>query len=144
MQIQLRINYEMHRQLQNDAGLSLADYHILSAISDAPGQRVQLSDLATMIGWEHSRTGHQIKRMADRGLVRRAPSETDGRVTDVELTPAGMKAISKAAPAHVALVRQLFFDGLPKRLEGPLREALDGIHESVVRNGTLPPSTVGT
>jgi DNA-binding MarR family transcriptional regulator len=30
------------------------------------------------------------------------------------LTPAGREAIEKAAPAHVATVRQLVFDGLSK------------------------------
>jgi DNA-binding MarR family transcriptional regulator len=139
MQIQLRLNYEMHRQLQDESGLSLADYHVLSAISVAPGHRLQLSELATYVGWELSRAGHHIRRMAARGLVRRTPSETDGRATDVEITEAGMKAILDAAPRHVALVRRLFFDGLPKHLEGSLREALDGIYDAVIRSGTLPP-----
>jgi DNA-binding MarR family transcriptional regulator len=129
----------MHRQLQDESGLSLADYHVLSAISVAPRQRLQLSELATYVGWELSRAGHHIRRMADRELVRRTPSKTDGRVTDVEITEEGRKAIVDAAPRHVALVRRLFFDGLPKQLEGALREALDGIYDTVIEAGTLPP-----
>jgi DNA-binding MarR family transcriptional regulator len=141
MQIQLRLNYEMQRQLQDESGLSLADYHVLSAISGMATGRVQLSELATLVGWELSRAGHHVRRMADRGLVRRTPSATDGRVTDVEVTEQGMKAIKDAAPAHVALVRRLFFDGLPKGLEASLRDALDGIYDAVVKNGTLPSPT---
>jgi hypothetical protein len=38
----------------------------------------------------------------------------------------------------VALVRRLFFDGLPKGLEPSLRDAFDGIYDAVVKNGTLP------
>ena len=39
MRVQLRMNYEMNRQLQSDAGLSLADYDVLAALSRAPGGR---------------------------------------------------------------------------------------------------------
>ena len=138
MQVQLRLNYEMHRQLQEESGLSLADYHILSAVSDAPARRVQLSDLATLVGWELSRTSHHIRRMADRGLVQRIKSDSDRRATDIALTRAGTKAIRDAAPAHVALVRRLFFSGLSKDLERSLRSSLDAVYATVVEGGTLP------
>jgi len=31
MRVQLRMNYEINRQLQRDSELSLADYHVLNA-----------------------------------------------------------------------------------------------------------------
>ena len=55
MSVQMRMNYEMNRQLQSDSDLSLADYHVLNALTDAPGGRLQVSDLAALIGWERSR-----------------------------------------------------------------------------------------
>ncbi|MDT5349995.1 MAG: hypothetical protein QOH91_3282, partial [Mycobacterium sp.] len=45
MAVQMRMNYEMNRQLQSDSDLSLADYHVLNALTDAPGGRLQVSDL---------------------------------------------------------------------------------------------------
>jgi hypothetical protein len=36
MRVQLRMNYEINRQLQRDSGLSLADYHVLNALNDKP------------------------------------------------------------------------------------------------------------
>ena len=36
MSVQLRMNYEMNRQLQSDSDLSLADYHVLNALTGHP------------------------------------------------------------------------------------------------------------
>jgi len=103
MAVQMRMNYEMNRQLQSDSDLSLADYHVLNALTDAPGGRLQVSDLAALIGWERSRASHQLRRLCERGLAERIPSQDDGRATDATLTKAGRDAIDAAAPDHVAL-----------------------------------------
>ncbi len=50
--------------------------------------------------------------MVKRGLVAREFCADDARGSIVGLTPAGRAAIEDAAPHHVALVRQLFFDPL--------------------------------
>jgi DNA-binding MarR family transcriptional regulator len=144
MQVQLRMNYEMNSQLLADSDLSLGDYHVLSALSEAPGERMRMSSLATYIGWELSRLSHHTSRMAKRDLIERLPSESDRRATDVRLTAFGRKTIRRAAPAHVALVRRLFFGGLPKHLRHEFQQALSGVYESLIRDGTLaaPPHEV--
>ena len=55
IRVQLGMNYEMHRQLQVDNGLSLSDYDILVALSNAPHARMRVADLAAQIGWERRR-----------------------------------------------------------------------------------------
>ena len=140
MRVQMRMNYEMNRQLQSDNDLSLADYHVLNALTDAPGGRLQVSDLAALIGWERSRASHQLRRLCERGLAERVPSEDDGRATDAILTDAGREAIDAAAPRHVALVRRLFFDPLPDDLIAPLTAALEHIHVNINFNSSLPPA----
>jgi DNA-binding MarR family transcriptional regulator len=139
MQVQLRLSYEMNRQLLSDSQLQLGDYHVLSALSAAPGERLQVSALATYVGWERSRLSHHAERMARRGLVERVPSPTDGRATDIRLTSRGRDAIAAAAPEHVALVRRLFFDGLPAELQADFQVALDGIYQTLIARGTLAP-----
>src|ERR1700757_5490951 len=37
MRVQMRMNYEMNRELQSDSDLSLADYHVLNALTAGPG-----------------------------------------------------------------------------------------------------------
>jgi DNA-binding MarR family transcriptional regulator len=140
MRVQMRMNYEMNRQLQSDSDLSLADYHVLNALTSAPGGRLQVSDLAALIGWERSRASHQLRRLCARGLAERVPSEDDGRATDAILTKAGRQAIDGASPGHVALVRHLFFDPLPDELLAPLTAALEHIHIHMNFNSSLPPA----
>ena len=139
MRVQLRMNYEMNRQLQSDSDLSLADYHVLNALTGAPGERLQVSDLAALIGWERSRASHQLRRLCERGLAERVPSQDDRRATDAILTKAGRNAIDAAAPGHVALVRRLFFDPLPDELLAPLTAALEHIHVHLNFHSSLPP-----
>ena len=140
MAVQMRMNYEMNRQLQSDSDLSLADYHVLNALTDAPGGRLQVSDLAGLIGWERSRASHQLRRLCERGLAERVPSADDGRATDATLTKAGREAIDAAAPGHVALVRRMFFDPLPDELLAPLTAALEHVQVNINFNSSLPPA----
>jgi DNA-binding MarR family transcriptional regulator len=126
-----RLTYEMNRQLQADSGLSLADYDVLAALSDAPEGRLQLTELATWIGWELSRVSHHVRRMCVRGLTRRETSRVDGRATDAVLTEQGRAAIAAAAPGHVELVKRLFFAPLNPELLESLSEALQKVHEYI-------------
>jgi DNA-binding MarR family transcriptional regulator len=138
MRVVLRLNYEINRELQADSDLSHQDFHVLNALADSPGQRLQLTDLAIRIGWERSRVSHQLLRMESRGLVERRPSGTDARATDAALTTQGQEALRQATPGHAALVKQMFFDGLDPDLLAPLHEALDQIHGQIIARGTLP------
>nr|WP_235632137.1 MarR family winged helix-turn-helix transcriptional regulator [Mycolicibacterium rutilum] len=139
MRVQLRMNYEMNRQLQADSGLSLTDYDVLVALSENK-QGMRVSDLAAHIGWERSRLSHHLRRMEERGLTARRPGTEDARTTTVVLTDGGWQAIVDAAPAHVDLVRRLFFDPLPDNLLGPFTAALEHIHVNLNHNSSLPPS----
>src|SRR5437588_3792943 len=108
-----QLNARMNRQLQDDYGISLADYDVLVVLSEAPeGRRV--FEIADSLAWEQSRVSHQLARMQQRGLVAREECRTDARGAFVVLTEAGRAAIERAAPAHVETVRQLVFDGLSR------------------------------
>jgi DNA-binding MarR family transcriptional regulator len=139
MRVQLRMNYEINSQLQRDSDLSLADYHVLNALSMARDHTLQVSDLAAIIGWERSRLSHHLRRLTERGLTKRVPSADDGRATDAVLTKKGMKAMVEAAPGHAALVKKLFFEPLPDELVSPFTAALEHIQASLNLNASLPP-----
>ena len=138
MRVVLRLDYELNRQLQQDSDLSLADYDVLNALADTPKGRLQVTTLCIRIGWELSRASHHLRRMEARALVRRERSVADGRATDAVLTTAGKRAVRAATPGHVALVKRLFFDGLPDDLLPGLTQALEAVHEQVLAEGTLP------
>jgi len=105
-----RLEAAMNRQLQQECGLSLADYDVLVALDESPGCR--MSDLGEHLGWEQSRVSHQLRRMRDRGLVDRHNADDDRRAAIVELTERGRAALTTAAPAHAELVRAVVFEGM--------------------------------
>jgi DNA-binding MarR family transcriptional regulator len=139
IRVQLRLAYEMNRQLLTDSGLSLPDYDVLTGLSVADGGRMPITVLAAQIGWERSRVSHHVRRMSTRGLVTCGLSSADRRVTEVTLTARGWQAQEEAAPGHVGLVRRLFFEGLPEGLVGPFSEALEGVYANIIKQGSLPP-----
>src|SRR2546430_3029431 len=124
IRVQLRLAYEMNRQLLADSGLSLPDYDVLAALSVADGGRMQVTVLAAQIGWERSRVSHHVRRMSARGLVTCARSAADRRVTEGTPTRPGGQGLEGAAPGHPGPVRRPFFGGVPAApvgavLEGP-------------------------
>jgi DNA-binding MarR family transcriptional regulator len=139
IRVQLRLAYEMNRQLLADSGMSLPDYDVLTALSVADEGRMQITVLAAQIGWERSRVSHHVRRMSARGLVSCGLSAADRRVTEVTLTAHGRQALQEAAPGHVDLIRRLFFGGLPAGLVEPLSEALESVYANIIKQGSLPP-----
>jgi DNA-binding MarR family transcriptional regulator len=137
MKLQLRMTYEMNRQLRSTSALSLADYDVLNALANARGGTMSVTELAALIGWERSRVSHHAKRMASRGLVEMALADHDRRVTEVSLTSGGRDVLSAAAPGHVELVRRLFFDGLDPEVVRRLAESLETVYENVLDHGFL-------
>jgi DNA-binding MarR family transcriptional regulator len=112
-------------QLSKEQGISAADYAVMVPLSEAPNGQLRTKDLGVALGWDRSRTSHQVTRMVKRGLVFRESCEDDARGSVVGLTAAGRTAIENAAPNHVALVRQLFFDPLSDDELDALGEALN-------------------
>ncbi len=140
LRMNAQLNARMNRQLQDDYGISLADYDVLVVLSEAPQGRQRVFELADALACELSRVSHQLARMQRRGLVAREECPTDARGAFAVLTEAGRAAIERAAPAHVEMVRQLVFDGLSRdqlaaltavssrvldRLQAPVDNAVD-------------------
>lgn len=138
MKVQLRLRYEMNRQLRDDSGISLVDYDVLVALTSEPSGTMTISDLAIRIGAERSRVSHQTQRMAKSGLVRAEPNPDDRRATDVTLTDDGRKLLARASPGHIEFVRSVFFDALSPRQGAQIAEAFENMYELLIERGTLP------
>ena len=120
------------RQLDRDLdahGLNNHDYEILVVLSEAPDNRLRMTELADASSQSRSRLSHQISRMEARGLVRRDNCEGDKRGTFAVLTEAGLEAIERAAPDHVENVRRHFIDRLSPRQLEEIREAFGPVVE---------------
>ncbi|GID92761.1 MarR family winged helix-turn-helix transcriptional regulator [Amorphoplanes digitatis] len=109
-------SWALHTRLEEDlratTGLSMADFHVMVALSEAPGHRVRMGELASRLVFSPSRCTYQITSMVKRGLVSRQSCSDDGRGQEAVLTDAGMAALTAAAPLHLATVRETFIDDL--------------------------------
>jgi DNA-binding MarR family transcriptional regulator len=112
LDMQAQLQARLHRELQRESSLSLADFDVLVALTDRPDTRIRVLELAEALQWEKSRLSHHLVRMQRRGLIEREDCPEDARGAFVVLTAAGRRAIENAAPAHVETVRRLVFDGL--------------------------------
>ena len=107
-----RLSATLHKELHDDAGLSMPDYEVLVHLTDSPQGRIRVTDLARLLQWERSRVSHHTTRMERRRLVQRVDCAEDGRGAFIVITPQGRAAIEQAAPGHVTAVRRLIFDAL--------------------------------
>jgi DNA-binding MarR family transcriptional regulator len=109
---------EVASRLLAETSLSAGDYSVLLALSEAPGERLRSSELATEIAWERSRLSHHLGRMERRGLIRREECTTDSRGAEVVLTADGAAAFRRATVPHLRAVRELFVDAFtPDQLD---------------------------
>ncbi|MFI2035809.1 MarR family winged helix-turn-helix transcriptional regulator [Streptomyces bottropensis] len=106
---------EVEAQLQRDAGLTQFGYGVLSALSEAPGRAMRMTDLAMRAHGSASRLSHQVASLERRGWVRRERAAADGRGNVAVLTDAGYAKVAAIAPGHVAAVRSAVFDVLSPR-----------------------------
>jgi DNA-binding MarR family transcriptional regulator len=109
-------------QLLRESRLTLFDYFVLSSLSMAPGRTQRLSDLAAHIGSSLSRLSNVLKRLEQRGLLRREPDPENPRYTRAVLADAGWDVVVAAAPGHVAAVRRYVIDGLTEQQIDVLRD----------------------
>ena len=105
------LDLELARELTQDAGLSEADYDVLSDLSETPAGAA-----AAAASWPTACSGRAAGSpttspgcsSAAWSPARSAPTTPAARSSS--LTPAGRQAIESAAPGHVAAVRRHLID----------------------------------
>lgn len=102
----------LDRDLRESFELTLPDYEVMVALSEAPQRRVRMADLAEATFGSRSRTTHQITRMEKAGWVTRQKCEEDARGQWAILTDEGWDLLVRAAPVHVESVRAHLLDVL--------------------------------
>lgn len=124
----------MDSDLQRNAGLTMYEYQVLAALSEAPDRTLKMSDLAYQANSSLSRLSHLISRLEKRGWVTKRPCENDRRASTVVLTAAGEEKIRGAAPGHARLVQELVIEPLgPVQLQ-QLGKAAARIVEAIETN----------
>ncbi|MFI5837834.1 MarR family winged helix-turn-helix transcriptional regulator [Micromonospora sp. NPDC051300] len=107
-----RLFTQLEDDLRADSDLSFADYHVLVLLSEAPGQRLRMGELADRLVFSPSRLTYQITTMQKRGLVAKESCPADRRGSEAVLTAAGLLNLREAAPHHLRSVRAHLIDDL--------------------------------
>ena len=128
--LMLQLPGPLDAQLQQDSGLTLFEYLVLSSLSMAPDRTSRMSELARLANGSQSRLSNVAKRLEERGWLIRQPDPGDGRVTVARLTDSGWDVVRAAAPGHVEAVRRLVIDPL----SDPELEVLSAAARSIVRS----------
>ncbi len=110
--MRVRLTERINRQLAQKAGLSEADYEILSALIESPNESVRALALRCGLEWEKSRLSHQLRRMEERDLITRQECAEDNRGSVIRVTEAGRKLANEAKVYYEEAVRQYVVDVL--------------------------------
>jgi DNA-binding MarR family transcriptional regulator len=125
---------QLDRELQRDANIPHTYYEILVALSEAPGRRLRMNQLAEMCQSSRSRLSHAVNRLEEAGWVRREPCPTDKRGALAVMTDEGFSAIEAAAPGHVEGVRRHVFDVLSPEQVRQLGEISAAIRDGLLKD----------
>jgi len=117
VRLMIWLPWSIDQQLQRDSDLRIVEYQVLAMLSESPERTLRMSSLAEVTNASLSRLSHLVKRLEERGLVRREPDPADGRFTNAILTDKGFQTLAEAAPGHVPQVRSLVIEVLsPEQL----------------------------
>jgi len=102
----------LDEQFLRDNGVTMTEYSVMVALSEAPGRELRISELASGTSLSLSRISRVVDSMADHSLVTRRKCASDGRSSFSTLTAKGLSTLQAAYPGHLARVRRLVFDHL--------------------------------
>ena len=111
--------------------LSMADYEVLALLSEAPDRRMRMTELADLAMVSKSRLSHRMKVMEKIGWVKRQACDSDKRGSWAVMTDKGWKAIVKAAPDHVASVRNRLIDHLTAKDQEDISKIFERIQSNL-------------
>jgi DNA-binding MarR family transcriptional regulator len=101
----LRAHAQVTRRLEADLlaehDLSLPTYDVLVQLSEAPGGRLRMTELAERVLLSRSGLTRLVDRLERDGLVCRQACPSDARGTHAVLTPAGLQRLRAAWPTHL-------------------------------------------
>ncbi|WP_245997905.1 MarR family winged helix-turn-helix transcriptional regulator [Nocardia pseudobrasiliensis] len=106
-----RLPAAMDTQLQRESGVTHFEYFVMAVLSEEPGHRLQLSELAYKANASLSRLSHVVTKLERLGWVHREvlPGR---RGAHAVLTDTGYRKVEEATPGYLDAVRGLVFDGM--------------------------------
>ena len=110
--VHARLLGRLDTELQAACDISLGEFEVLVALSEAPGEALRMAELADRLVVSPSGLTRRVDKLARHGLVGREPCPSDRRGSFAVLTPGGREALERAAPAHLVGVRRYVIEPL--------------------------------
>lgn len=126
-----RVRDRLDREMHDAHDLTLGDYEILAALSEAPERRLQMTELAALSLLGQSRLTYRVDRLEGEGFVERVPCEIDGRRIYAHLTPRGFRKLESAYPVHLEGVRRYVIDPQNRRDLAGIARAMAAMLEAL-------------
>ena len=126
-EVQIQLEAELSSNLVSAHGITLGEYAVLVTLSEVPGHRLRMCDLAAQLSLSPSGLTRRLDGLVRQGLVVREPSAEDRRAILATLTPEGSSRLEQAAPDHVEGVRRAFLDHLSRADVAALASAFDAV-----------------
>lgn len=118
------VSRALDRDLQRQAGLTLAEHHLLAIINEADAQGIRPTDLQLLSTLTKSGLTRAVDRLETLGLIASRICPTDGRAQLLALTTKGRQTLRRAAPNFFRSVAHHFADHLTDRETEALAAAL--------------------
>ncbi len=122
---------ELDRRVNQDAGISLADFGLLARLAEADEFGMRMSDLADSTVSSRSRISHAVDRLETLGLVERRACPTDRRGSYASLTGSGREKLAQALPGHAETVRRHLLDQLSEEEVDGFRTSMAAVKKSL-------------
>src|SRR3954447_3582925 len=99
-------------EMMREQRLSNSEYLTLMHLSEAPGRRLRMQELARACEMSLSGTSRIVQRLESEGFIERVRCDQDGRSWHASLTDAGLARLEEAWPTNLAATRRYFLDHL--------------------------------
>lgn len=103
-----RIEAHVNRRFAEAHGTSLARFDVLANLERCAGHAASTTELSRMLLASQGNITRLLDRMEDDKLVRRRPSASDGRVSEVQMTRAGEALFARLAADHESWTASMF------------------------------------
>ena len=117
----------LEQGMQEEQGLPLAWYEVLVHLSEGPGGRLRLGDLAATALLTRSGITRLVDRMVAAELVSREPYPGDRRGYYAAITEKGRAVLERAAPGHSRRASEYFLRHLDAKEVEVLQSVFDRV-----------------
>lgn len=143
METATRLQNSLDDRLRQQEGLTLADYHLMVLLAEAPGHRMRMKELSRHMVFSPSRLSYQVGVLCKKGLLRRDAVPEDRRGLYATLTDEGMATFRHSSFGHFEHVYRLFINAIDSKDSDDLYRIMTTLADNLNRlEGALPSRAV--